>query len=224
MFRPVLTLFTAFCMVTLYSNMPATAVHAAAGPDPTEQLRPFVDKIVNILTDPELQGDEACIKRREKVMAVARERFDFGEMSKRVLGTQWRKLSDGEQEQFVGLFTTLLEHAYIGKIEDYSQQKVEFKSQRIKDDRAQVETDLIDEDVVIPVSYIMILKGGNWMVYDIVVEGVSLVRNYMEQFKEIIRKDGYASLLKLMEDKIKELETSVGKPCPTDITTREEKS
>lgn len=198
-----------------------TSVHAATAPDPTEQLRPFIDKIVNILTDPELQGDEACLKRRNKVMAVAGERFDFAEMSKRVLGPQWRKLNSSEQDRFVGLFTTLLEHAYIGKIEDYSKQKVEFRTQRVKDDRAQVETDIIDNNVIIPVSYIMILKGGEWMVYDIVVEGVSLVRNYMEQFKEIIRRDGYISLLKQMEDKIGELEQSIGKPCPPDFPAEE---
>ena len=191
-------------------------------PDPSEQLKPFIDKIVAILTDPELQGDEACAQRRQRVMAAANERFDFFEMSKRVLGTQWRKLSSADQKQFVGLFKTLLEHAYIGKIEDYSKQKVVFKDQLVRNDRAQVETDLIDKDVVIPVSYIMILKNNEWMVYDIVVEGVSLVRNYMEQFKEIIRKDGYPSLLKQMQDKIKELETSISKPCPVDVDVKDQ--
>jgi len=214
----LLTLIFLFCLLM---NEGYNPVHAAQSPDPTEQLRPMVDKIVAILTDPELKGEEACIKRREKVMAVAKERFDFVEMSKRVLGSQWRKLSSEEQSYFTGLFTTLLEHAYIGKIEDYSNQKVVFREQRVKDDRAQVETDIIDKNVVIPVSYIMILKGGVWMVYDIVVEGVSLIRNYMEQFKEILRKDGYASLLKQVENKIDELEKSIGKPCPTDFSMEE---
>jgi len=189
-------------------------------PDPTEQLRPFVDKIVNVLTDASLQGEENCFVRREKVMEIVMERFDFFEMSKRVLGSQWRKLSTPEKQEFVDQFTTLLEHAYIGKIEDYSSQKVEFKDQRIKGQRAQVKTLLIDQEVTIPVSYIMILKGENWMVYDIIVEGVSLIRNYMDQFKEILRKDGYASLLKQLQDKVKELDSST-KPCPTDINTRE---
>jgi phospholipid transport system substrate-binding protein len=190
---------------------------APATPDPTEQMRPYVDKIVGILTDETLQGQENSRKRREKVMSVVRERFDFEEMSKRVLGGQWRQLSSGDQGEFVELFTRLLEHAYIGKIEDYSKQKVIFKGQRIKEDRAQVDTELVDKDVVIPVSYIMILKGSVWLGYDIVVEGVSLVRNYMEQFREIIRKDGYASLVKQIEDKVHELESNSGKPDTTDI-------
>lgn len=198
------------------------SMNAAPQPDPTEQLRPFMDRIVSILTDPELKGDENCIKRREEVMNVADERFDFNEMSKRVLGKEWRKLNDEEQKYFVGLFKKLLEHAYIGKIEDYSKQKVVFKDQRIRDDRAQVMTDVVDEDVIISVSYVMLLEGNLWKVYDIVVEGVSLVRNYMEQFKEILRREGYASLLKQVEDKVSELEQGIGNDCPVDITERKD--
>lgn len=195
--------------------------HAAQAPDPTEQFRPFVEKIVSILTDPELQGEENCILRREKVMKVASERFDFTEMSKRVLGRTWRDLSEDDREYFVSLFKRLLEHAYIGKIEDYSKQNVVFKDQRIKGDRAQVITNIIDKDVTVSVSYIMILKSNIWMVYDIVVEGVSLVRNYMEQFKEILRKEGYPYLLKQVEDKVSELEQSIGKPCPVEIIDKQ---
>jgi phospholipid transport system substrate-binding protein len=200
----------------------STAVLAA--PDPTEQLRPFVDKILGILTEETLQGEENRGKRRVKVMDVAHERFDFEEMSKRVLGSQWRQLSNSEQGQFVDLFTKLLEHAYIGKIENYSKQKVVFKGQRIKGDRAQVETELVDKEMVLPVSYIMILKGSEWMAYDIVVEGVSLIRNYMEQFREIIRKDGYASLVKQIEDKVHELEANAGKPDTTDLLIDKKRS
>jgi len=183
---------------------------AAKPPDPTEQFRPFVEKIVTILTDLDLQGKEKCIQRREKVMKVVSECFDFHEMSKRVLGRTWRKLSKDDQAYFVSLFTKLLEHAYIGKIEEYTDQKVVFKKQRIKGERAQVTTDIVDSDAVITVSYIMMLKDGMWKVYDIVIEGVSLVRNYLDQFKEILRKEGYASLLKQLEDKVAELETSNG--------------
>mgnify|MGYP001417909338 CR=1 FL=1 len=213
------SLFCSFAVlllpILLCGGVPASA--NAAAPDPTEQLRPFVDKIVSILTDASLQGPENTAQRREKVMTVAHERFDFEEMSRRVLGGQWRKLSGTEQKEFVTIFTKLLEHAYIGKIEDYSKQKVLFKGQRIKEDRAQVETELVDKEMMLPVSYIMILKGNEWMAYDIVVEGVSLIRNYMEQFREIIRKDGYPSLVKQIEDKVRELEANAGKPETTDI-------
>lgn len=210
--------FTVSAGLALLLSCPLPA--ASKTPDPTEQFRPFVEDIVTILTDPKLQGDENCILRRDKAMKVASQRFDFNEMSKRVLGRTWRKLSDDDKKYFVSLFTRLLEHAYIGKIEDYSKQKVVFKDQRIKGDRAQVITDIIDKDVTISVSYIMILKSDIWLVYDIIVEGVSLVRNYMEQFKEILRKEGYAYLLKQVEDKVTELEEGIGKPCPVEITEK----
>jgi len=213
--------FVVFMGLILFLSCPSST-NAATPPDPTEQLRPFMDRIVSILTDPELMGDENCIQRRDKVMKVASERFDFDEMSKRVLGKEWRKLNDDEKKHFVALFTKLLEHAYIGKLEDYSKQKVVFKGQRIKNNRAQVMTDVVDKDVVISVSYILLLDSSVWKVYDIVVEGVSLVRNYMEQFKGILRKNGYAILLKQVEDKVSELEQGIGKPCPVDISEKKD--
>jgi len=213
--------FVVFVGLILLLSCPAFVI-AATPPDPTEQLRPFMDRIVAVLTDPELQGDENCIQRRDKVMKVASERFDFDEMSKRVLGKEWRKMNDDEKKYFVFLFTKLLEHAYIGKIEAHSKQKVIFKNQRIKNDRAQVVTDVVDENVIVSVSYIMLLDGDLWKVYDIVVEGVSLVRNYMEQFKQILRKEGYAILLKQVEDKVSELEQGIGKVCPVEITERKD--
>jgi phospholipid transport system substrate-binding protein len=175
-------------------------------PGPTLQLRPFIEKLQSILTDPELQGEEKRVRRREKVMASASEHFDFHEMSKRVLGKTWRMLSKEEQEYFVTLFASLLKHAYITKIENYAKQKVEFKRQRIKGKRSQVITTLTDRNGTITVSYIMMLKNDVWKVYDIVVEGVSLVRNYMSQFREILRKEGYASLLKRVDEKVIELD------------------
>jgi len=186
----------------------SSANAAQQATNPTEQLRPFIEKLQSILTDPNLQGKEKRTQRREKVMVSASEHFDFREMSKRVLGKTWKTLSTDEQTYFATLFTSLLEHAYLSKIEDYSKQKVEFKNQRIKGERAQVITTLTDRSGTITVSYIMKLKNDVWRVYDIVVEGVSLVRNYMSQFKEILRKEGYSSLLKQVENKVTELETS----------------
>ncbi|MDW7771928.1 MAG: ABC transporter substrate-binding protein [Desulfobulbaceae bacterium] len=197
----------------LFNRTPAVA--AETPNDPIEQLRPYVDEIVEILTNERFQGDEKCMERRQKIMALAHERFDFSEMSKRVLGSQWRQLSPQEKQEFTDLFTTLLEHAYIGKIEDYTNQRVEFRDQRIRNDRAEVKTVIIDRDVVIPVSYIMILKDRHWLVYDVVVENVSLVRNYMEQFREILRKDSYSSLLAQLKDKVDRLEQET-KACPVE--------
>ncbi len=178
---------------------------ASAVPDPTAQMRPFVAKITNLLQNEDFKNDPKC-ERCQKIIDIAKEHFDFREMSKRVLGRQWRRLSPEEKDRFVTLFTRLLQYAYIGKIKDYAGQQVEFTGQRIKGRRAEVKTLLVDRDKTIPVSYIMLLKGDQWMTYDVVVEGVSLVRNYMEQFREILRREKYAGLVKKLEEKVKQLE------------------
>lgn len=178
---------------------------ALATPDPTEQFRPFLDKVTALLADPalkKLSQKEQC----QRVIVVVRERFDFQEMSKRVLGRYWSTLSATEQSQFEELFTQLLQYAYVGKIDEYSGQKVEFGQQRIRGERAEVRTLLVDNNRTIPVSYILQLKGGQWMAYDVVVEGVSLIRNYMEQFQQIISKDGYSQLVDQIKNKISQLE------------------
>lgn len=178
---------------------------ANAAPDPTEQLRPFLKKVTDTLADPKLK---ALPKKEQgqRVISVVRERFDFREMSKRVIGQQWRGLSASDQAEFEELFTQLLQYAYVEKIDDYSGQQVEFTQQRIKGERAEVQTLLVDKHKSIPVSYIMLMRQDQWMIYDVVVEGVSLIRNYMEQFQEILRKDGYPGLVKQVKDKIVQLE------------------
>jgi phospholipid transport system substrate-binding protein len=181
-----------------------------ASPDPTEQLRPFLNKVTATLADPGLKALPKHEQSR-RVIAVVRERFDFREMSKRVIGQQWRSLSEMEQGEFESLFTQLLQYAYVGKIDEYSGQQVQFTQQRIKGERAEVQTLLVDKDKSIPVFYIMLLRGDQWMAYDVVVEGVSLIRNYMEQFSEILRKAGSPGLVKQIEQKIAELEKGIKK-------------
>lgn len=183
---------------------------ALAAPDPTEQLKPFVNEVIAIL-----QGDgssETTGAKVDRIMEVAKKGFDFNEMSKRVLGRHWRNLSSEERQEFVELFTELLKYAYVSQMENYSNQQIEFGKQRIKGGRAQVQTMLVDGANQIPVSYIMHLTDDRWMVYDVVVEGVSLVRNYLEQFQEILRKDDFASLTSQLKAKIAEFQNdkSVG--------------
>ena len=177
----------------------------AATPDPTEQLKPFIENIITQLKSKGFREDTTCSQCRQ-IIILASEHFDFREMSKRVMGKQWRTLTPEQRDQFVALFTKLLQYAYIGQVDDYVDRKIEFKKQRIKGTRAEVQTLLVDKDKTIPVSYIMMLKGDNWMVYDIVVEGVSLIRNYMEQIRSVLKEEKFAGLIKLLEKKITTLE------------------
>lgn len=190
-----------------------TSCFAAEDPDPTEQLRPFIEKVTAILRDGQEQNAAKC-DICQRIIDVARERFDFEEMSKRVLGRHWQPLTSEQRHEFEDVFTRLLQHAYIGKIEEYAGQQVEYVKQRIRGSRAEVQTVLIDQGTTIPVSYIMILNGNQWMVYDVVVEGVSLVRNYKEQFEQIIQADGYEQLVKDIEKKISEIEVEPSPATP----------
>jgi len=192
-------------LLILIATLLGTQSIVSATPDPTEQFRPFIDKVTKTLADPSLKTLPKQEKSR-RVINVVREHFDFREMSKRVIGQQWRSLSVDEQGEFESLFTQLLQYAYVGKIDNYTGQQVQFTQQRIKGERAEVQTLLVDKDKSIPVAYIMLLKGDQWMAYDVVVEGVSLIRNYMEQFNEILRKDGYPGLVTQIKQKIVELE------------------
>ncbi len=174
---------------------------AFAAPGPTEQLKPTLDNLVELIVDPDLKGDENKEERRNKIMDAIKGGFDFREMSKRVLGKTWNTISPEERDYFTELMTELLENAYIGKLENYSGQKVEFLDEKIKGKRAQITTYLENNGIQIPVHYIMKRKSEKWMVYDINIEGVSLIRNYMQQFKSIVRRDKFEGLVKVLEEK-----------------------
>ncbi len=178
--------------------LPAVA-QAVSGP--TEQLKPTLDTLIAILLDPSLKGEKQKEARRTKIMGYVTQKFDFREMSQRVIGREWKDLSKEKQDRFQVLFTKLLENAYLGKIETYSGEEIQFTGERIKDNRAIVSTQIENNGQWLPVDYIMIKKAEQWMVYDINIEGMSLVRNYMEQFKSILRRDKFDGLVKLLEEK-----------------------
>jgi phospholipid transport system substrate-binding protein len=168
---------------------------------PTADLKPALSDLTAVLGDENLKGDAHLVERRDKILSLIKNRFDFREMSKRVLGKTWREIDNQERDRFTALMTKLLENVYIGKLESYSGQEIEFVAERIKGQRAQVTTLIENRGVKIPVHYIMRKTESRWMVYDINIEGVSLVRNYQEQFKSILRKDDYQGLVKVLEDK-----------------------
>lgn len=169
--------------------------------EPTGQLKPILEELFSILDDQSLQGDEHKKARRQQIMAAISSGFDFREMSRRVLGSTWNNISAEQRDYFVAQMTKLLENVYIGKLESYDGREVEFAAERIQGKRAQVTTLINYQGSKIPVHYIMQKEQDRWMVYDINIEGVSLIRNYMEQFSTILRKEEYAGLIKILEQK-----------------------
>ncbi len=199
----MMKLVTATFCLAAFLLMSSPAVYTAET-GPIEQLKPAIDKLIAILSDDTLKGAAHKTERRKKIMTEISSIFDFREMSRRVLGSTWNTISAADKDYFTTQMTKLLENVYVGKLETYNGEKVDFVGERIKGKRAQVTTMIIEhEGAALPVHYIMQKENSTWMVYDINIEGVSLIRNYMEQFSSILRTENYEGLVKTLEEKNK---------------------
>ncbi len=176
-------------------------VWVAAGA-PTDQIRQTVDKLLAILNDPQLKGEQKKNERRQKLKDVLYQRFDFTEMAGRSLGSEWRRRTPEEQKEFVKLFTELLERSYLDKIESYSGEKVLYLKEREDGNYAEVETKIVDKKgQEYSVDYRLHKVNGDWKVYDVIIEDVSLVGNYRSQFSRVLAKSSFDELLKTMKEK-----------------------
>ena len=178
---------------------------ARAG-EATEAMRGTIDEVLRILADKELKQSSKANERRQLLEKVVGERFDYQEMSRRSLGAPWNNLSDKEKQEFVSLFQTLLVNTYADKIESYTGDGVQYVNERTEKDYAEVRTKVLTGKTEIPLDYRLLNKGSAWRVYDVVVDGVSLVNNYRGQFSKILRTGSYADLidqLRKKSDKIK---------------------
>jgi phospholipid transport system substrate-binding protein len=183
----------------------APAREASAG-IPTDQLKGAIDRVVKTLDDPALRGDGKAAERRRAIRKVADDIFDFHEISRRALARHWQGLNDKQREEFVGLFADLLERSYISKIELYGGEKIIYGNERVDGDVATVGTKIITKNGTdVPVDYRMAKRGGRWLVYDVNIEGVSLVSNYRTQFNKIIQTASYDELVQKLRTKQDEL-------------------
>ena len=169
---------------------------------PTDQLRGSIDLVLKIVTDPELKKEARTAERRRRIRAVVNQIFDFTEISQRSLGLHWQARTPAEREQFVALFGDLLENAYITKIESYSGEKIQYPGDVVAGDLALVKTRIVTkQQTEIPVDYRMFLNGGRWAVYDVSIEGISLIGNYRTQFNAVIQRSGYPDLVAKLKAK-----------------------
>jgi len=188
-------------MVGLTLQLLLGAAGAWAGP-PTEIAKQVIEKALNALNDPSSQGEA----RRQKVKRIVDPYFDYQEMAKRSLGPTWGRLSPGQRQEFVALFAQLLEASYSDKIEKYAQRvKIDYTGEILSGDTAEVRTVVVKANDRIPLNYRLMNEGGTWKVYDVVIEGVSLVSNYRSQFSRIIHESGYAALVQRLKTKVSEL-------------------
>lgn len=177
------------------------AVGAQAGA-PTDQTRQTVDKVFSIVSDPSLKPAAKERERREKLRQVIYPRFDFTDMARRSLGPHWNRISPQQQQEFVRVFTGLLENAYAEQIEASEGEKVRYIREQIDGDNAEVFTKVITpkgEEVAI--NYKLHNVGGDWKAYDVIVENISLVNNYRSQFNRVLANASFDELMRKMQQK-----------------------
>src|SRR5947209_19496494 len=172
-----------------------------AGP-PTDQLHGRIDRVLKVLGEPALKNDAKTAERRVTLRGIANEIFDFTEISQRSLGRHWQTRTPPEREEFVTLFGELLERTYISKIESYSGERVVYAGEMVDGDQATVRTRIITKQgTEVPVDYRMFERDGRWRVFDVNIEGVSLVGNYRSQFNSIIVRSSYQELVTKLKAK-----------------------
>jgi phospholipid transport system substrate-binding protein len=189
-YRILVMLFLA-CPFVAYAGVPLDTVNAN------------VNGVLEILRDPSLKGEKGLKAKKERIHAAAMKLFDFVELSKRTLGVNWNKLTPDQRKEFVDLYRSLLEDAYVDKVTAYTDEQVKFtKEAPLAGNTVEVQSSVITKTAEVPIYYRVIKKGNDWQVYDVVIEGVSLVNNYRTQFREILGNNPTETLLETLRKKV----------------------
>jgi len=171
--------------------------------EPTDQIKETTHKILSILADPSLKSPSLTQERRSSIRRTIDERFNWEEMTRRSLARYWDPRTAEEKKEFVRLYSDLLERTYMDKIEGYSGEKVIYGGESTDNDYAVVKVKIVTKkNTDIRVEYRLKKEGNKWLVYDISIEGVSLVNNYRTQFNSIISQSSYENLIKRLRDKV----------------------
>jgi phospholipid transport system substrate-binding protein len=170
--------------------------------EPLDQVKQTTDKILSILNNPSLRVAGKAEEQKGLIWKAIDERFDWEELSRRSLGPHWTKLNSEDRKEFINLYSTLLRRAYLNRVDDYSGENVRYEQERIDGDYAVVEVRVLTRiGKEIPATYRLKRNGAVWRVYDIWVQGVSLVNNYRAQFNSIIVRSSYGELVRLLKQR-----------------------
>jgi len=195
---------TAFALPIFLVALACSSAFGSSGQisePPTEVVRSTLTEVFRILEDETLKDSAKLIPRRHMLEEVIASHFDYTEMSKRALAAHWVPLTTGERAEFVELFKRFLSDRYAEKIEGYSGEQVSYLSERIEGNYAEVRTELRSSKVEIPMDYRLHMKDGTWHAYDLIVDGVSLVKNYRSQFEKIIRTSSFQELVRRLRER-----------------------
>ena len=185
----------------MMSVVPMAAVCASMPQTPTEAVRSTIEDVIRILTSDQLKGSYRLTERRQEIERVVRERVSYEDMAKQTLGAQWLSLAASERQEFVDLFVQLLRDSFAGKIDTYADEHILYLSEQQHDRFAEVRTKLSGRKTDTLLDFWMTDHDGMWLVYDVVIDGASIVHNYRAQFASIIRDASYQGLVQRMREK-----------------------
>ncbi len=179
----------------------------------TVKLR--VNQLFEVLRDPAFQGEAAEELKKEKIWSIFDNTFDYIEFSKRTLSRNWNKLNRDQREEFTALYKALLDKVYTDRILAYKDQQIVFGKERaLAQNRVEVQSKIVSGSNNTPIYFRMVLKDGKWWVYDVVVEGISLVRNYRSQFKRIIKRESLEGMFEILRKKVSKLTSRLNQRGP----------
>ena len=171
--------------------------------EPTENIKTCTDKLLTIVSDTELQAPEMKAERERMIMEAVDRVFSWEEFSKRALARNWNKRSIKEKKEFVSLFRQLIIDTYMEKTYQYSGESITYLDEKIEGEYGKVASVFnTSKGTQIPVEYRVMKKGDSWRVYDLYIEGVSLVGNYRSQFNSIISSSSYEDLVERLKEKL----------------------
>jgi phospholipid transport system substrate-binding protein len=177
------------------------AAHVSAD-SVTDRLRPEIERVIQTLEDPALKTPARAAERREALRDITGEIFDWAEMARRALGRHWDARSEAERAEFVGLFRDLIERAYVGKIEKYGGEKIVFAGETVEGEQAIVRTRVDMRQGEVAIDYRLGARGDRWLIYDVLVDGVSIAANYRAQFDSFLMKSSYGDLVRRMRARV----------------------
>lgn len=193
--KRILILFALFIGIAL-------AAPVSAGV-PLDTVKTQVEGVLSILRDPSLKGDAGLKVKKERIRTTSQKMFDFVELSKRTLGQNWNTFSQEQRREFVDLYRALLEDAYVEKITAYTNEKVNFtKEVPLSENTVEVQSTVMAKTAEVPIYYRVIKRENDWKVYDVVIEGVSLIANYRSQFRDILANNQPEALLDTLRKKV----------------------
>jgi len=170
---------------------------------PLDTVKVGVDKIIAVAADPALKGDDAKAAKEGKIRGILGEFFDFNVLSRMTLGKNWKKLNPDQKKEFVKLYRQLLEDVYMDRLLAYSDEKIIFtKETMLSKKKAEVRSSLMRNGTAIPINYRLVFRNDEWKVYDLIIEGVSMVKNYRSQFTQILRKESPEDMLDTLRKKV----------------------